>query len=447
MSRISQNAISQAMSRFDFADGDISTELKRGSYKYLMTVCHISESLVTNDKVRDANIHCLDGNPRDAIVTYLHRMNMLGVANTDIAAIVSGHEHGKNNKKCHYQMFVVLKETLPLNKKHLFIDCTDYAFISQKAKKPANCYKYCTKDGEFDVWGDKEAFVFKQSADEAKMKWRTLYDIDNNEAMKDYLVENMPFQSAIYGARIVQNVRFFKPALHVPFVYKWPTYLNRFMQDVESDLGQAMSLIKEWFDEFCLKVNRPTRLRGLLLFTPDREMGKTTMMKAIGGDYLMNDDGSLVLNEHGEAVPITKDNMGVSRIIYNRTKVNAEPFITVDSPSLVFWDDLALDHRNFDPVLLESIKALCAGETTVIKSNYKDPIFVNNSVPFVMAMNNKQLWDVITMPEDDPNWTRLTNEQWEIRKMFEQSFYLVRLPAKVLINEAKAVSTTRKVFR
>jgi hypothetical protein len=276
-----------------------------------------------------------------------------------VTQIVAGHEHGKDNKKCHYQCVVTLDRDINKAVKPFKIEFNGVTLLgmSQFAKNSHALKNYCKKDGEVYFLDDEKRIqnVYKKDKDgkdTAKVDpWSTLVKnkdiITQEEAMDIALTYDpratlMNYRNFEYAASKIT-----KPQLPE---FEWAS--------LPSKIVNKYPIIAKWYTQWC-KPEELDRRKSLLLYSRDRAFGKTRFAQS-----LVNHDDYCVIfrNSFTEAAMKGKQ------------------------PRLLILDDMSC----YDDKNKETWKALCASQPTSIRDCYTNFLW-NYNVPCIITTNNINL--------------------------------------------------------
>lgn len=291
----------------------------------------------------------------------------------ELQQITGGHEHGKENQKCHLQICVQLTKSVyaTLRPGNFELDGIKYLYLAQKAKNPYALINYCKKDGDFYYLFPEKVIknVMKKDKDgnpTSKVDpYATIVNnkgvIDANQA-KEIISNHASRDFFMSNSNIVKAIdQLTKPQLPPP-IWTFPEYLKNFKNGI----------LYTWFIQWCFPEDL-TRRKALCLFSKERAMGKTTFAK-----NLIN---------HEDYVVIFRNSFNPAAI---QNKI----------PKLLILDDM----QSYTDQNKETWKGLLASEKTSIRDCFCNFQWDYN-IPCIVTTNNIAL--VTNMMLDDQFKTQI----------------------------------------
>lgn len=344
------------------------------------------------------------------VLFYLSRF----IGNKILKKIYIAHEHGTKKFKCHCQGYLELanKISLIISPGSFilpYVDINDnfnekkqkYLIMFQGARNKFALMNYVLKKDElvpinkfvcYDIEDKKytvndfftnfieeepdnsrnnnslmNQFLTTPNLDEKQLKELCL--LSKNDKFIEYVISN-------YQKILKFNKAVCKPELD-EFKWSFPQYVLDFLNNPidpaleyrNFDLRMFYRNVKIWFDKYCFNndpnvINPQTRKRGLFIYGK-RGLGKSFFFQSFVGS--VDED-------------ISKNPF----VVYCRSTLSWDAFEDkIDTAQLVILDDV-----DFGPKQKEIIKALIAGQSTYIKSNYVDNKLWSRSCPCVWLSNN-----------------------------------------------------------
>lgn len=313
------------------------------------------------------------------LLKYLYE---LGIGKNEVISITIGHEHGKENMKCHMQIFIKFKDKIRKCLKNGYFDIENkrYLCMFQKAKNAAKLQNYCKKDGDFKDYlpcetitnmlkehGDLDILMdvddpYEVLLNNKELKEEQIIDIFRNckitEYRKDFICNSKKIFET-YSKYLEENKE------NIPeFKWKFPEHMYNYIQnnfDSKDDKMLAYSKIYSWFKTYCEPENY-FRRKALFLFSLAGSLGKSYFARGL--------------------VPEIKPCIS-PYYVYCRGTLDASEFIKKSkSAKIVILDDV--NYINND---IEIWKALAVSEPTNIRTPYHNvPWF--RSLPCILMSNN-----------------------------------------------------------
>lgn len=318
-------------------------------------------SIYELDPEANKDIHIPNIKKDDVLEYFLSPLNETPIKEA-LQKIVIGHEHGVENNKCHFQIYIEFKKRIHRQIKPF--DCkingTTLLGIYQPMKKRKEALiNYCKKDGDFIEWEDKPASFTNDSAYWSSLISQSSNAIDVIESMKI----NRPKDLLFFGDRIKKN---FENLVEVvqPQEFAWvlPQHLMELAdKDPESVthseffFQRKCKAIQSWINDYLIP-EKMSRRKALFLYSEKRGVGKSQFAKRLVNDPLY--------------------------YIYNRTSINAEEFERKQKTArLVIIDDVKFVEGD-----REMWKALISSEETQIVSKYYNLTF-KHGLPTIIITN------------------------------------------------------------
>ena len=209
-----------------------------------------------------------------------------GFAIFDVYQITVGHEHGKENKKCHFQICVELSKVSQATIKpfELTIEGQTYLGMTQKARNSHALKNYCKKDGDvLFLYPEKKIItIYKKDkkgettdkVDAFSTVVNNISKFQNREEAMDIILTNDPRT----GMTMYKNIEYSLDKMLKPvipeLIWKYPEHLKG-----------KYPLVEEWFYGHCVK-DGLLRRKGLCLYSKTRAIGKTLFAESLASDPL-----------------------------------------------------------------------------------------------------------------------------------------------------------------
>lgn len=290
---------------------------------------------------------------------------------TDATNVIVAHEHGTENKKCHFQCCVKLTKRLNRMVKPFEVIIENFKLIGmfQKAKNPEALWNYCRKDNDFYIL---------EPEDVGKTVWEKIVS-EKDKSKKDItkmLSLYDPKSLLMWGDKIQSNYDCFLKEETLPaFEWNFPSHLVEFLNDTtrvtqdEIEEKEKIKAMLRWFNEHCIPENM-TRRQCLFMASLERGMGKSEFAKR------------MVNHE--------------SYYIYCRNSLDAAEFKRKESTAkLIILDDVSYIGNE-----REMWKALISGEVVNINTKYHNfkwkgglpCIVLTNEISTVSYWSNSELF-------------------------------------------------------
>ncbi len=278
--------------------------------------------------------------------------------------IVVGHEHGVENNKCHFQIFIDFGVRI-----HRIMRPFDFELNSSKilgifqpTKKSAEALAdYCKKGGDFVEWFDP-AYDLVKNDDDAY--WGGLISEGKTTAEAiESMKTNRPKDLLFFGDRIKKNFEQLVESKPIPpFEWVIPTHLyERADREYSMDSNELnvekekCIAIRNWLNQHCFPVGTQRR-KCLFLYSVKRGVGKSQFARR-----LVNDP---------------------AYYIYNRTAIDGGEFERKQKTAKI----VIIDDVKFVDGDREMWKALISGEETQIVSKYFNFTF-SHGLPCIIITN------------------------------------------------------------
>lgn len=392
-------------------------------------VIMMDKSRYTEETEKNINIHLPHYIPTVIKGMLFYLKNYLGYKH--VQQIIMAHEHGKNLKKCHYQLMIKFYERIQgkippgsfnirdpkdKSKKYTYliifrsVKKNEFALENYVKKKdelvPENKYlefkyekKYTLEElyRNFNInelLGDKEKIPIEiEEKNDKHLKPNDEYwdmvlstpNLDYTKLMNMARSKNEETFTKFVLSQHKNIILFNKLALQEePPTFKWtfPEYVITYIKNYENknegstDKYKFFKYAHDYFKTYC-EHNDPSyldplhknRKTGFMVFGPS-ELGKTTFFTTWCGLY-------------GDP----KEN---PFIIYCRNTINWEAFEKkLNTVQMIILDDIFLN-----PYHMELIKALGAGEPTYVRSLYIDDKYFKKSCPCIFLTNKDWVYDM-----------------------------------------------------
>lgn len=315
-------------------------------------VIYADSCFYTNDPLQDSDKHMII--EKLSLGHYIEKNIFCNLKNKCCKMII-GHEHGDENKKCHFQCAVktIGRNARKMEPSSFTIDNFTYLIMFQRAKNIMKLWNYCKKKKDFLEIDFDTRNPFHILANE---KGLTTNEISNIFLEKD------PRTFLLYAKNIQEHYRSYAYKQVLPsFEWKFPDHLLEWIrQDFSGDRylrieQDKWKWILWWFENHC-KPNLKRRL-CLFLVSHQRGMGKTTFAT------------SLVNHE--------------KYYIHCKGSLNGADFEGKDETAKL----IILDDVNFYVSQSEMWKALIAGESVSINTKYCNRPW-RGGVPCIVMTNN-----------------------------------------------------------
>jgi hypothetical protein len=278
--------------------------------------------------------------------------------NIKVKNILAGHEHGKENGKCHYQTIVDLTSISRIKREPAELTASDGTVILimfQACKNFKKLLAYCKKEEQYEwLYPDLIEYVYKknnkgESTDKID-PFATIYK--NKESMTTEDATDLVMKlDPRTGFTTLKNIEYALDKIiykeQPEFEWKFPSHIDKV----------RYAAIYDWFLKYC--VGDPERKKALLLYSKDRAIGKTRFAKSLVSD---------------ESYCVTFRNT-FSTIPNSKT------------PKLLILDDMNYTGGGDKQ---EMWKALVAGEATTIRDCYIHYEWTYN-VPCIITTNKLSL--------------------------------------------------------
>ena len=277
--------------------------------------------------------------------------------------IVVGHEHGVENNKCHFQVFIDFKVRVQRIMKPFDFTLKDakiLAIYQPTRKTPEALAEYCRKGNDFTEWHDPD---FEMKGND-ETYWAQLISQSKtvSEAVESLKV-NKPKDLLFFGDRIKKNFETLVEAKPVPdFEWVIPQHIyDRADRDYSTD-DLSLNIekdkciaIRNWLNLHCFPEN-VARRKALFLYSIKRGVGKSQFAKRLVSDP--------------------------AYYIYNRSAIDGAEFERKQKlAKLVIIDDVKFVEGD-----REMWKALISGEETQIVSKYYNFTF-KHGLPCIIITN------------------------------------------------------------
>lgn len=336
-----------------------------------------------NDLSRNMNLH-IPASKKDIVLGLFKKFFELKLfGNNIIEEIVIGHEHGKENYKCHMQMYVKFSDQVRrvINPGTFVDDGITYLYITQHAKSPKKLKEYCKKDKDFiELYPSRSIVDFLK--DEKVLDNIVCIDdpyneLLNNDSLNEADIKNM-FASCLiteYKKDFMSNSKkildtynkFIKDnGSKLEFKWTFPKHMLNYIEtsvNRSDDRFKAYSKILSWFITYCnISQDKIIRRKALFLFSAVGGVGKTYFARSL----------------------VPEEGTGVSPFyVYCRGTLDGAEFLRKNKTAkLVILDDI--NYINND---VEIWKALAVSEPTNVRSPYHN-IYWDKSLPCILMSNN-----------------------------------------------------------
>lgn len=303
--------------------------------------------------------------------------------NNIIDQIIVSHEHGEDNHKCHYHIFLefekkVRKEIKPGNFK---VKDITYLYMAQRCRSPKKFREYVKKGKDFiemfpgetikNILKDENILNEMIDADDPyeillnrnDLSNKNIVDIFKSCSVTEYKKDFMSNSSKILET---YNKIIRQPDLDIPeFTWTFPKHIIEYLSkamDIKNDYKYiAYNTIYKWFKDYCvMDQNIIKRRKALFLFSLRGGVGKSYFARSL--------------------VPQIK--VGLSPFfVYCRGTLDAAEFQKKDMARLVILDDIKYNASD-----IEIWKALTVSEPTNIRTPYHN-IPWNKSLPCILMTN------------------------------------------------------------
>ena len=359
----------------------MSTNINAKSFGIVIYMGNVEYSENSLDNV---NIHMKHDKKRTILGMFQHWYENGILLNACIMDVVIGHEHGEENRKCHYQIFIQLNKKIDRNFKpgEFRLDNTDYLYMSQKCRTPAAYKNYCKKDGDFIelMPGENIKTILKsenlldelENVDDPYKEVMLRNNLSDNEITnifktceitefrKDFMNNSKKILDTYHRLFKTENKEI--PEFHWRFPQHILDYLENSI-DRNSEKYIALNAIHCWYKKYCiLNQTNVVRRKSLFLFSLKGGVGKSYFARSLvpeisvgNSPYYVYCRGTL---DGGE---------------FERKKNDAK---------LVILDDI-----NYISNDLEIWKALTVSEPTNIRSPYHNTPWLK-SLPCILMSNN-----------------------------------------------------------
>lgn len=334
------------------------------------------------------NLHANDSihiplSKEDFYIVFLKELYRIGLGECPLGNIVIGHEHGKENHKCHFQVFIEFTEKIYKTIRPGAIKVNHYnlLYIAQHSKYPVKLRSYCKKCNDFvEFFPEKKIKeILRQKKElDATMDLDDPYGyiISNSNLNDDDIKKVFRYCNAtehkkvfmVYAKKIYETYNnYIRKEKDVPeFRWLFPEHMYNYVinnNNANDKLVQTYSKIYYWFTKYCaIEQNSIIRRKALFLFSLKGGMGKSFFARGL--------------------VP----EVGICNspyYVYCRGTLDASEFLKkANTAKIVILDDI--NYINND---IEIWKALAVSEPTNIRSPYHN-ILWNKSLPCVLLSNN-----------------------------------------------------------
>lgn len=336
-----------------------------GKWKSIGIVVYGSNQLYTNNKEADKDVHIPHATSPSPLALWLKKI-LEKLYKNEILEIVMGHEHGKDNQKCHLQIIVTFKKecrrilTPGFLKIKNNIETIDLLYMQQKAKNQYALKTYCKKDGDITiVKGNNYKKKEKKVDDETENVFRQIIESKDTITQKEALEliqQNNPkdyFKSFNNLSNAIKSLITDKPTIE----FKWmpiPEYLKNYFL---SDGTSFFDTFNAWYQKYCINGENLERKKALCLYSAERAMGKSYFVR-----HLVSDPGYI--------------------LEYNNTFC---PKNNINSPiyKLLLLDDM----QDITPETATMWKSLIASEPTTIRGAWVNEAF-SSRLPCIITTNN-----------------------------------------------------------
>jgi hypothetical protein len=256
----------------------VETSAYKADCKAFGIVIYGDNSIYKEDKEENKNIHIDLQKSEIAYFLFNKIRTELGV---DATNIIVGHEHGDENKKCHFQCCVKLVKRISKMVGPFSADMHGIKILGmfQKAKTPDALWNYCKKDGDFYVHEPEE--IFSNVWDRIVSK----KDMSTSE-LTNVLAQGDAKSLLMWGDKIQNNYDNLLKAKELPpFEWCFPPHLLTMMEDQLTFPSTVLKIkaIDEWFKTQCV-VENLSRRQALFLISLERGLGKSEFAKRLVPD-------------------------------------------------------------------------------------------------------------------------------------------------------------------
>ena len=342
---------------------NISTATKQQGNS-IGVIVYGESSIYTNNKDADKDIHIQYAEAPSPLALWLKKIFEV-LYKKKIASIVMGHEHGKENQKCHLQIVInfgtVVRRVLTPG--HLKITTKDEVikllYMQQKAKNKFALKNYCEKDGDITIVKD-ETFKKKQKKGEANSEiFSYIIENKNNLTQKEAfeLIQKNNPKDFFKGFNNIKNAINNIIEDKIPVEFSWlpiPEYLKNYY------LANGFSfyeVFNEWYQKYCINPQKLERKKAMCLFSEKRAMGKSYFVRHLvpHPDYILEFNYNFCQHKN------------------------------INSPQykLLLLDDM----RDITPETSQMWKSLIASEPTTIRGAWVNEPFTTR-LPCIITTNN-----------------------------------------------------------
>lgn len=337
-----------------FDDNDVGLVIKnkkRFHTKSLGIVIYADTDFYDDNK--DSNLtHHLPN--RTQVILYIQQM-FLKRFKIEVKQIVCGHEHGKENGKCHFQIIVELQNNLLtfVKPSSFTLNGFKYLFMAQTARNNHALKNYCKKDGDFEyLFSDKvmkKVYKLDKEGNPTTNVDACLTLISNPQLTKEEKIDLMKTYAPHQVVNNFRNIEYFieKNTVEDIPILQW---------NFPEHLKGKYPLIEDWFFKYCVNHEEDKRCKALLLYSSKRALGKTRFAQS-----LVNHENYFVIFRNN----------------FNNENLKDK------NPKLLILDDMNFFTNNNK----ESWKALIAGEQCSIRDAYCN-LQWNYRVPCIITTNN-----------------------------------------------------------
>lgn len=331
----------------------------------------------------------------DVMVGLFKKFYEMKLGDKIVDNFVIGHEHGKENHKCHMQIFIKFESKI---QKQLDTGVFEYLgvkflFIVQRCKSPKKLREYCKKGGDFlesfldkkikDVLRDhsviSETFdvddpydILLTRTDLSEENIKTIFSTCNVTEYKKNFINNSKQIFDTYN-------KYIKIEEKVPdFKWKFPQHMLDYIHDlmnVKTTKFEVYTCIYNWYKKYCdVKQEDVIRRKALFLFSIKGGMGKSYFARGL----------------------VPEISVGISPYyVYCRGTLDGGEFAKKQKTArLVILDDI-----NYISNDIEIWKALSVSEPTNIRSPYHNIPWLK-SLPCIMLSNNVKTFKYWLETED-----------------------------------------------
>lgn len=339
------------------------------------------DKMAYDGNVSNADVH-FPITKEEVFIKLMESFYNIGLGSHEVENAIIAHEHGKENNKCHMQIFIKfdrkVRKNIEPNK--FILDGITYLYMAQRTKTPAKLKSYCKKQKDFI-----ELFPCESIKNILKEKGilDKLMDVDdpydtllNNNSLKEDEIVNIFKNCKVteYKKDFMCNSKKIMETYTKyleenkenipPFQWNFPKHM---ISQIEENFGStdkitlAYTRIYTWFKEYC-EVDKYLRRKALFLFSLAGGVGKSYFAR------------SLV----PEISPCNSP-----YYVYCRGTLDASEFIKKSKyAKLIILDDV-----NYITNDIEIWKALAVSEPTNIRTPYHNVPWMKN-LPCVMMSNN-----------------------------------------------------------